>query len=50
MDHLLTLDDVRDDADVDLLDFDTRDEMDHVAADRSREVMFGLPARPGTRR
>jgi hypothetical protein len=35
-------------ADVDLLDFDARDELDASFAEAARVVVSGLPARPGT--
>ncbi|MGC5319343.1 hypothetical protein ACPXB5_11455 [Micromonospora arida] len=31
-------------------DFDTRDAIDNANEDNLRAVVFGLPARPGTRR
>jgi hypothetical protein len=34
----------------DLLDFEQRDEVDALADDAARAVIFGVPARPGTRR
>ncbi|MEU4568637.1 hypothetical protein [Micromonospora sp. NPDC023956] len=36
--------------DYDFVDFDERDARDEHKAQRVREVVFGLPARPGTRR
>lgn len=38
------------DDDYDFLGFDERDERDAAKADFLREVLTGLPARPGTRR
>lgn len=35
------------DLDVDLLDFDSRDDLDSVAEMHLRELVTGLPARPG---
>ncbi|MDG4801749.1 hypothetical protein [Micromonospora sp. WMMD980] len=34
----------------DLMTFEERDELDAAHADRMREELTGLPARPGTRR
>lgn len=38
------------DGEYDWQDFDTRDAIDAAAEDDLRETVFGLPARPGTRR
>lgn len=46
MDHSPDLDALT--ADVDLLDFDARDELDASFAEAARVAMSGLPARPGT--
>lgn len=46
MDHSPDLDAL--DEDVDLLDFEARDELDASVAERARVVLRGLPARPGT--